>query len=69
MLVTPDHEQGEYPIVSTGGEETDSTPHPEAQQVLEVLATATLVPPSGVGEPGLLPKKVCTKGCLPPSSQ
>jgi hypothetical protein len=58
ILGATDHEWEEDPFVSTGGEEMGSIARPEAQRVSEVLAVATSVPLSGVGELGPPPKMV-----------
>jgi hypothetical protein len=45
------------------------SPHPDLQQVLETPAAVDTGSSSSFGEPEPPVKKVCTKGCLPPSAR
>jgi hypothetical protein len=67
--VTPDNEGAEDPFIGIGDREMGSTPLRDAQQVLEMSAAVAMVSSSSLRESGPLPKKVHTKGCLPPSTQ
>jgi hypothetical protein len=66
VLVILDHKEEEDPCICTGGEDMGPTPCLEVQYVLEAPAIVATVSLSGLKEPGPPPKKVCTKGCLPP---
>jgi hypothetical protein len=66
--VTLDREGVEDPFVGAGEREMGSTPLRDVQQVLETSAAVATVSSSSLRESWPLPKKVCTKGCLPPST-
>jgi hypothetical protein len=66
--VTYDHEGEGDAFLQMGEREIGSTLLRDAQQVLELFAIVATVSLFSLGESGPFPKKVSTKGCLPPSA-